>query len=202
MPVPRQIVAAAHEVDARLEELQLTREIIVEATWRGDVARRSAPPLGFKGHPEYAAGSEALNAICDLGGRTDGAWGRDDYLKIPVAMSFDRRVMISPTPGSEGTGQINGDPTNLAPKGPHSVRASATQPTLVEEVPPDFYWHFTLSDEHGLWVELFSPVMDLSGHAIDYVERIIIGNVDPGLGGRGQLPAIPPSPIVDISARL
>lgn len=194
-------IVEPYAVNARLADLHLDYELVCEAVRRGDIDRRSVPIFGYEGHREYAAGSRALSTICELGGKTDGGWERKDYLKIPVAMSFDGRVAVHATAGSEGAGKVDGDPTNSSLKGPHSTRASSGQIVLVDEVPPDFFWLFTRRDPEGLWAELFRPLMDGSGYAFDYIERILFGNIDPGSAPlKKSLPEIPASPVVEIAA--
>lgn len=207
MPTPRrhtrQVVVDPYEVDVRLADLHLHRDLIGEAARRADNDARSIPPYGYKGQANYDAGSRAVSTIIEEGGTTDGGWSREDYLKIPVAMSADGRVAIHATAGSDGTGREDGDPRNLSLKGPHSIEATRPrQRSLDDELPPpDFYWMFMRRDDDGLWVELFSPLLDESGYTYGFVERIIIGNVDSGPRVRqSDLPAIPKAPEIDVRA--
>jgi hypothetical protein len=193
------IYSDVYAVKERLLGLHLTVDLVAEAVKRGDTERASAPVFGYEGHPEYNAGSRALSTICELGGQTDGAWKRDNYLKIPVAISSDHRVAIHATAGSEGTGQVDGDPRNKSLKGPYSTVASKAQQSLIPDEPaPLFFWLFTRRDPFGLWAELFAPVMDDSGYAIGYTERVLLPNLDSDGGARRQLPEAAPTPIVNV----
>ncbi len=169
-----------YEVDQRLDELGLSRPFLVRCAAQGDVDRRNVPVFGFDGHPEYAANSRILSALCEYGGETDGGWRRGNFHRIPVAMNANDTVAIHATAGTAGTGKVEGDPHNRSLKGPWSQRAANPQPTLgpdVDEMPPDFYWFFTNRDNDGLWAELYQPILGDQGVCIDFTERIILGNI-------------------------
>jgi hypothetical protein len=206
MPQPSyrhgRVYSEPYEVAARLADLHLTVDLVSEAVVRGDVERANAPVFGYEGHPEYNAGSRVLSTICEEGGRTDGAWRRENYLKIPVAVSGDNKVAIHATAGSNGTGQRDGDPTNNSLKGPHSVKASSAQLAMVpDEPPPDFYFLLTRRDSEGLWAELFRPIMDPSGYAVGYVERVLFGSMDHEGSRLRDVPAVPPMGVVPVLRR-
>lgn len=203
---PRTIFAEDYEVAARLAALGLTSSFLARCAAEGDIDRRSAPPFGFEGHPEYNAGSRIISAMCEYGGETDGAWRRGNLHRIQVVFNYDESVAIHPTSGTEGTGQRDGDPHNRSLKGPYSARAASRPLTLGVEFdvrPPDFYWFFTRRDDLGLWAELYQPVVAADGTCTDFAERILLGNIaGPTQPVRRAQPDDPISPAdIDISRR-
>lgn len=205
-PQPRRrIYWETYEVDKRLYDLHLSRDLVVEAAQRGDVDRSNAPIFGFDGHPEYAAASRILSTLCEEGGTTDGGWQRDYHAGIPVARSFDSLVLICPTGGTEGTGQVDGEPRNRSEKGPRTAAVAAANrlfdPSELDEA-VQFLWLFTYHDGETLWCELFAPILDETGFVLDWIERIVIGKVDPAPRDRETVPPIPSDPEVEVERRV
>ena len=195
----RIILSHNFDVDARLSELDLTREFLIKCAHAGDIDRRSTPAFGYAGHPEYASGSRTRSAMVEYGGETPGGWQPDTLLGIPTAINTSATVAIHPTAGSSGTGRVDGNPFNKSLKGPHSIQASSAPPTLGPDVdvqPVSFYWLCSHRDDEGLWVELYQPIVGSRGRCVGCFERILLGNVGGPSGGvpTRRTPAQPISP--------
>ena len=197
------IYAARYEVDVKLAGMDLTFDLLARCAEQGDIDRRSTPIYGYDGHEEYAAGSRIRSALCEYGGETDGGWHSGNRFKVPVAYNHNKTIAIHPTAGTDGTGKVDGDPYNKSLKGPYSTKAATAQTELdLDDMPVNFWWFFTRRDEHGLWAELFNPILKDDGYASGYVERVVLGNFGTApIGGREPLPKPSPAPDIPVPRR-
>lgn len=191
------------EIEERLSELELTFELIARAAFEGDVDRKSVPPYGYAGQAEYDAHSRARSVLCEHGGETDGGWHAGYHHNIQVAFNHSETIAIHATAGTAGTGKPDGEPHNGSLKGPWSRRASreSAQLELDVEEPVDFWWLFTYHDDHGLWSELYAPIIEDGGRASGWTERIILGNLGPGMAPVRAPQEPHPIPEIEISRR-
>ncbi|MEM9034357.1 MAG: hypothetical protein AAGD18_07175 [Actinomycetota bacterium] len=146
------------------------------------------------------------STLCERGGETDGGWHKGNHLGIPVAFNHDESIAIHATAGTAGTGQADGEPHNGSLKGPHSRRAAseAHEGRLFsdDDKPVDFWWFFTHRDEDGLWAELYAPVFEAGGIATGWAERVILGNLGPGMEPSLREPQSPQdAPDIEIPRR-
>jgi hypothetical protein len=189
-----------YEIDARLHDLGVQRQWLVEAARQGDFQRRSTSPLEFPGAPAYKAASKGLEVLRRQSIEASG-WHPIFYLGIPVTFNNPRTVAIAVTEGDENTGILTeDDPATKALKGPNTSRALDTN-RLFDDAPVSFWYLLTFSDAEGLRAELSSPVLDEGGCVHGWDERVLLGQVDPGDGSTGRAVRPEPIPAPDIQPR-
>lgn len=199
MPLAK-IYQDPYDVDLRLAELRLPRDLIVLAASNGDIDRRFVSPLDFPGRDEYDAASTALRTICERGGSTPGGWHRGKLLKVPVAFNTEETVAIAVTGGGGAVGRVSDDdPRNRSLKGPNTERLAALPlPFGLDdetESGVDFWYMLTVREGDDLWCELSCPLLVEGGMVIGWRERILIGLIKPHpLPARLGQPIAPAAP--------
>lgn len=111
----------ACDVDRRLNDLGLTRDLLLRAEAEGCLDYQNAPFGGIDGNANYRAADRALSVLI---AQSQGIFSRQSHLNIPVAMNGTGTFAIAVTTGDHNCG-INGDtdPETKTVKGPNMKRA-------------------------------------------------------------------------------
>lgn len=118
--------------DARLEELGLSRSVLLEVVdacvaAEGDCTPND-PPMA-KGLKVYFAGVRRLRELlCPAG------WEKDDRGGFSTVINHERRIRLAFMNADDGTCVVGAQPTNRSRKGPNSERAATTNQVLLPGV--------------------------------------------------------------------
>ena len=207
---PAVIWTDPHDVQARLAELDLTQEDLVDALLIGDLGGRSCStfePPNAAGTTMYSKATGALRGHCYRNG-----WSLDNGHNLARVVHPSGAFAIAVSSGNGDTANPNNDPTTRYGKGPASERiveanyqlslfSVADIPLSDEEITPDgrttwYLLHHT-TQQH-IRAELSLPcACDDTGAFVKWTERIILGKID-----RGNQPKVkaerPPEPNIDV----
>jgi hypothetical protein len=198
------------DVDARLKELGLTREILVDSAKQGHLAfigcTINHPPL----LPGILAWGETVRSLREYLAPDD--WSRSDENNYSLVISPGGKIALAVATGDEETGLENGHPSNKARKGRATRRAVNQNQMSFDFGPaaalPDINpsdeekratWILLLHrDDNEVRLELSLPASITEGHIDSWKERIILGSF-PFDGDIDVIDITPEPPQPDIS---
>ena len=108
-----------YDVDTRLAELNLKREIFVEAARQGWAAFVSCTPNHPPTYPGTSAWAEMIRSIRDSLAATD--WTRANPGNLPLVLNADKSMAITVSSGDVETGRAGGFPKTRSAKGPQTA---------------------------------------------------------------------------------
>jgi len=193
----------AWDVNKRLAELALKREILLDAVRRGSDALANCTP----NHPiSYGGSAFWAETICGAAELlAPSGWRRIDPSGQPLLINAKGNLAFTVSTGDENTGKLDSlvDPYTKYPKGPitiNEVKANSGWlfPELEEDerarlecLKYDFWILLAHRDDVSGVVrcEFSRPVdMDKQGHIRDWSERIILGEIPFHKGGYERKP--------------
>jgi hypothetical protein len=182
------VYADANEVNVRLAELGLNREVLIDALRQGELQRRLASHLDPPAAPGFNAWSRSTRALREnLGGQ---GWTPSDR-GLSTVVNPDNTMAIAVTTGNESTGQpdMDADASPKYPRGPATVEAVRANNQLElfdsgdyanasesEDSQPQTWFLMFHSTVDGIWAELSCPDgMSADGRVESWSERIVLG---------------------------
>ncbi len=197
------IHSTAYEVNLRLAELGIPKEVLARAVMQGELQRRLTTTDDFYATPGFYAWSRTYRELVS-GMRLDSRWHKGQFCRIPVTYSADESLAIAVSRGSAATGDAQNDDLATTPKGPatsDAVESSQPEQPFDLDWPPAELWYLLYdSRSDGVWAELSRPtVTDDEDRVVDWAERIVIGRLDPEPAAIGA--SEPALPEIDIPVR-
>jgi len=219
MALACKIYSDPKDIDPRLAEIGMTREILDQARRSGLLARREHT----ENHPLTAAGfnqwSETVRTLRDLSG--PGAWIPDNDANQGLLTNPTLQISIAVVPGDSKTGREGSTPSTRSRRGPKTADAIRANGTgyLFKEIEDDLV-ALEASRRDGLWLllvfvnqqkqwaqsELSRPTQMSAGNRPNaWSERILLPDIDfsdgPGASRRTDLPPVEKSPEIVIEVK-
>ena len=181
------VLTSPEDVDARLQDLGLERDPIVDVVKQGYFAYISStdnhPPL----YPGFVAWAEMVKGLREY--LLPKQWTRCDKNNYSRVVNPNGTVSIAVATGDPGTGQAHSNPTTNAPKGPSTVEAVSLNLDFFKPE-PNATANSSEDDELLTWIllvhrisanvlcELSLPLsMGDDGRVDLWRERLIIGSI-------------------------
>lgn len=205
---------------ARLTELGITEDLLIQAVQRGLTAWASCTP----NHPQLFGGiSQWAETVCALRETLlPLGWYRSDEGNLPLTINRAGNLAITVATGDESTGQPEESPCTKSSKGPRTASAIAVNrrqltlfgdirllPEDLEQVNGRMTWLLLVHRDmlaRELRCELSRPIeIGLDGRVDGWVERIILGRTPFGADAIDiSGPSVPQTPeiVVNIAPRL
>lgn len=202
------------DVDSRLAELGLTRELLIQAVMQGMMARSECTPNDPPLYPGFATWARTVRSLRELLSPQPYGWSRSDDGGYSLVINPSGKMAIAVATGDENTGSAI-VPLTKSPKGPRTqVAIEVNQCQLSLE---GFEAIDTLNDQRGdcmTWILLqhydqmrkevlieLSLPNSYSGKVDGWSERIIVGSLPFDSSTVIPVPVLPSLPDIDIPLR-
>lgn len=213
------VYAQPADVDNRLAEIGLNKEILLEAVHAGQMAWAVCTPNHPGLYPGLAAWAETVKTFRDLA--MPEGWTRSDEGNLPFTVAPSGAVALTVATGDENTGCESKSPCTKSTKGPRTKKAIKENkdqlrlfgdvrllPEDLRQVNGRMTWILLIHRDRFLnevRCELARPVkMNPDGRVDGWAERIILGSIPLG-GDVVQVPSEPapqtPEIVVNINRR-
>jgi hypothetical protein len=193
----------------RLKELGFTQEEMHQAIWAAETRRSMITdlhPRNFRGLVFWGELSQVIRAI-----KLPDAWKARDLRGMPLTISPDGKIAITPWSGDENTGLSNLTPKTRGAHGAVAVRAIDRNLWLLEGL-KGWERRDVIADDLSLWglltfhrprrlisAEVSLPsAIDETGHVYGWAERIILDPLTFDPSSRLWVPEDEPEIDVDV----
>lgn len=203
-PRPAQCIIhlTPYEVDLRLSQLDVPREVLTRAVLQGELQRRFATPDDFHATAGYTAWARTYRELVS-GMRSQRGWHKGQFLSIPVVYTFDETYAIAVSPGDSKTADPDTKGPSTHRKGPATSEAVARSRDgqLEFEDSPVELWYlvYDVRTDGSLHAELSRPLSLEEARITAWSERVILGRIDPE--PQPRVASGPESPEIDVSVR-
>ncbi len=175
------IIIDTDEVNNKLEKINLTQKILIEACQAGVLAKSNSSFFDTKGQPGYIQWNDTNSRLRILTHNKD--WEIYQENGIEGIISKDKKTRIIPSSGNAGTGNPNVPSSNKNPKGIGSIKLFENCHQLniftnnIEQKFEECETYILLyySNDSELSIELSIPsLIDSHGKIKAWKERIIL----------------------------
>lgn len=201
------IVHAPADVTARLAELGLKEELLLEALRQANLYRVRTTPHHPRLYRYQVMTAETIAALRDL--LVPEGWVKLDEGQYELTLNPSGTMAIAVASGDENVALVERTPSNKSPKGRHTIAAVESNrqadmfadllPAKVKtaDVPRDTWVLLHNVAKDGIYAELSRPTEISDDGIIDmWSERILLGKIE--LDGDPVQVAAPDQPDIDI----
>lgn len=203
------------DVNSRLAELGLSRELLVAAVTQGMMARSECTPNDPPLYAGFATWALTVRGLREVLSPQPYGWSRSDEGGYSLVISPNGKMAIAVATGDENTGNPAITPLTKSPKGPRTQ--SAIEVNQYQESLEGFESAEITNDPHSdcvTWIllqhydqmrkevlmELSLPT-SISGKVDGWSERIILGALPFDSSTVIPVPVLPNLPDIDIPLR-
>jgi hypothetical protein len=216
----KRVFTEPHEVNARLEELGVSADILRHAVEAGTAAFNSCTPHHPRTHAGQRAWGEAIRDLRDSLTAFPHAWHPEEPRNLPFIVNKNQSVAIMVATGDAATGKEHDAPCTNSGKGPvtkSAIERNAIQYGLFTDahlMPQELEKHQRMGRMTFLLLmyrdlsaqevrcELSRPrSMDESGRVTGWIERIVLKPL-PFTGQTVDIePDVPQTPEIDVQVK-